>query len=197
MKKIMYMMRHGETLFNKRRKIQGWCDSPLTELGVRQALGARAYFEENGIEFTHLYSSSLQRCCDTLEYVTGKEEYRRDKDLREMNFGTYEGESEDLNPPSHIKETYFSNFGGETRDQVKERLSRACTKIMEREDHNQVLVVSHAGACYHFMRNYVDEKECNKQLKLGFSNCTIFKYEYENNNFTLVDVIRTKPVEEK
>ncbi|PET75326.1 hypothetical protein CN514_04190 [Bacillus sp. AFS001701] len=30
MKKTFYLMRHGQTLFNKRRKIQGWCDSPLT-----------------------------------------------------------------------------------------------------------------------------------------------------------------------
>ena len=33
MKKDLYLMRHGQTLFNVRRKIQGWCDSPLTELG--------------------------------------------------------------------------------------------------------------------------------------------------------------------
>ncbi|WRK52458.1 histidine phosphatase family protein [Coprobacillaceae bacterium CR2/5/TPMF4] len=30
--KDLYLMRHGETLFNQRRKIQGWCDSPLTEV---------------------------------------------------------------------------------------------------------------------------------------------------------------------
>lgn len=44
--KTLYMMRHGETLFNKRRKIQGWCDSPLTELGIRQAKGAKKYFQD-------------------------------------------------------------------------------------------------------------------------------------------------------
>jgi probable phosphoglycerate mutase len=27
-------MRHGQTLFNLRRKVQGWCDSPLTKLGI-------------------------------------------------------------------------------------------------------------------------------------------------------------------
>ena len=36
MKKDLYLMRHGQTLFNVRRRIQGWCDSPLTEL--RKAL---------------------------------------------------------------------------------------------------------------------------------------------------------------
>lgn len=35
MKKILYLMRHGETLFNVQRKIQGWCDSPLTENGKK------------------------------------------------------------------------------------------------------------------------------------------------------------------
>ena len=28
MKKDLYLMRHGQTLFNVRRRIQGWCDSP-------------------------------------------------------------------------------------------------------------------------------------------------------------------------
>ena len=30
-------MRHGQTLFNKRHLIQGWCDSPLTDFGIYQA----------------------------------------------------------------------------------------------------------------------------------------------------------------
>lgn len=33
MKKTLYLMRHGQTLFNKRHLIQGWCDSPLTDFG--------------------------------------------------------------------------------------------------------------------------------------------------------------------
>ena len=37
MKKTLYLMRHGQTLFNVQHKIQGWCDAPLTELGMKQA----------------------------------------------------------------------------------------------------------------------------------------------------------------
>lgn len=37
MAKIVYLMRHGQTLFNELKKVQGWCDSPLTELGKEQA----------------------------------------------------------------------------------------------------------------------------------------------------------------
>lgn len=35
--KTLYLMRHGEALFNRRHRIQGWCDSPLTERGRDQA----------------------------------------------------------------------------------------------------------------------------------------------------------------
>ena len=38
MKKTLYLMRHGQTLFNVRRKVQGWCDAPLTKLGIGQAI---------------------------------------------------------------------------------------------------------------------------------------------------------------
>ena len=90
-------MRHGQTLFNLRRKVQGACDSPLTQEGIRQATLAKNYFKENGIEFDHAYSSTQERACDTLEIITDME-YVRLKGLKEWNFGTFEGESEDLNP---------------------------------------------------------------------------------------------------
>ena len=30
----LYLIRHGETLFNTQKRVQGWCDSPLTENGI-------------------------------------------------------------------------------------------------------------------------------------------------------------------
>ena len=46
MKKTLYLMRHGQTLFNLQHKIQGWCDSPLTELGIKQAKVAGKWFKD-------------------------------------------------------------------------------------------------------------------------------------------------------
>ena len=70
MKKTLYLVRHGQTVFNVRRKIQGWCDSPLTELGRAQAGVAAEYFRSRGITFDHAYSSTSERACDTLEILT-------------------------------------------------------------------------------------------------------------------------------
>lgn len=186
MKKTFYMMRHGQTLFNVRKKIQGACDSPLTALGIKQATIAGDYFE--GIELDHLYSSTSERSCDTLEIVTkNRLPYTRLKGLKEMDFGLFEGESEDLNPQD--KSTFFLQYGGESREQVRERLVETCQNIMKQENHQTVLAVSHAGACFHFLRHWQDPSE---ELKKGFTNCCIFKYEYdsEDESFLLVDVIR-------
>ena len=70
MEKILYLMRHGETEFNVRKKIQGWCDSPLTEIGIQQAKIAGTFFSNNQIEIDHAYSSTSERASDTLEIVT-------------------------------------------------------------------------------------------------------------------------------
>ena len=59
MKKTLYLMRHGQTLFNVRRKIQGACDSPLTELGINQAKHVSQYFKD--IKLDHAYASTSER----------------------------------------------------------------------------------------------------------------------------------------
>lgn len=180
-------MRHGQTLFNVRRKIQGACDSPLTELGIEQANVASQYFEN--ITLDHAYSSTAERCCDTLEIVTKNSmPYTRLKGLKEMNFGVFEGESEDLHPRDReVFGTYFLDYGGESRAQVRERIVASCLEFMEKDDHTSVLAVSHAGACLQFLSAWQDPTE---ELKKGFTNCCIFKYEYENGNFKLLEVIR-------
>ncbi len=191
MKKTFYIMRHGQTLFNLRRKIQGDCDSPLTELGIEQAKIAKTFIED--IDFDQLYASTAERASDTLEIVMGEDaEYTRLKGLKEMSFGLFEGESEDLNPK--WKDGYdevFPKYGGESRNDVKERLKKTCIEIMEQDDHDTVLAVSHAGASYHFMRNWTTLEEQEKVFEEGgFPNCCIAKYEYNNKEFKYIEMIR-------
>ncbi|MED4226558.1 histidine phosphatase family protein [Neobacillus cucumis] len=185
MKKTFYLMRHGETLFNVRRKIQGACDSPLTDLGRKQAKIAGEYFK--GIPLDHVYCSTSERASDTLEIITNNQmPYIRLKGLKEANFGTFEGESEDLNPSREEYETFFVPYGGEHRQEVRERMVETCTDIMEKDDHHVVLAVSHAGACRNFLSVWQDTSDV---LPERIPNCTIFKYEYEDKKFKLLEII--------
>ena len=77
-----YLMRHGQTLFNTLNRIQGWCDSPLTEKGQDQARQVRAYFEKHGLTFDQYYCTTTERASDTLELATGRTDYQRVKGLK-------------------------------------------------------------------------------------------------------------------
>lgn len=186
MKKTLYLMRHGQTLFNVRRKIQGACDSPLTELGIKQAEHVRQYF--NTIQLDHAYASTAERSSDTLEIILqGKLPYERSKSLKERNFGTFEGESEDLNPTDReVHRSFFVPYGGEHASETEERMVNFLTQVMEKDDHHNVLAVSHAGASIQFMSRWIHPWSV---LKNKVANCTIFKYEYTNKIFKLVEVI--------
>lgn len=185
MKKTLYLMRHGQTLFNARKKIQGWCDAPLTELGIKQAKIAEKYFKDNNIVFDHAYSSTSERACDTLELVCDLP-YHRVKGLKEWNFGIYEGESEDLNPPLPYGD-FFVNYGGEGELQMRQRIADTLLEIMQKEDHKVVLAVSHGGACRGFMRYWQETSQVDQ--KGGLKNCCILKFEFEDNEFRLLEII--------
>lgn len=190
MKKDLYLMRHGQTLFNVRRKIQGWCDSPLTELGKQQALKAKENLK--GIPFDHYYSSTSERCCDTIELIIGDQYYKRLKGLKERNFGMFEGESEDLNP--HFDDFHyndlFPHYGGEYTVDVQKRLRETLTEVMEKEDHHTVLAVSHAGACMAFLSTVVDPQFAFSNG--GFKNCSILHFTYEDGQFEYIETLKTE-----
>ena len=100
----VYFVRHGQTLFNVLRRKQGFCDSPLTELGIQQVHRAGAVLRERGIEFDHFYSSPSERAVDTLQIVLAEigragAPFEMVKGLKEQNFGLFEGLTEDVNAP--------------------------------------------------------------------------------------------------
>ncbi|MCD7892383.1 MAG: phosphoglycerate mutase family protein [Erysipelotrichaceae bacterium] len=183
--KDLYLMRHGQTLFNVLQKIQGWCDSPLTEDGIKQAKAAKELLKD--IDFDHYYSSTSERSCDTLELITDKP-YIRLKGLKERYFSVFEGESEALNPPLDQYDSFFPLVGGETDKDVEDRMVSTLTDIMNKEDHQCVLAVSHAGACVSFLGKWSDAQKVMNQYG-GFPNCSILHFKYDNNIFYLEEVL--------
>lgn len=181
----LYLVRHGQTLFNVQHKIQGFCDSPLTDLGIAQAKIARQYLEEHAIQFDEAYSSTSERASDTLELLTDIP-YKRIKGLREWNFGSYEGEGEHLNPPLPYND-FFVQFGGESQKDVEKRMSDTLLALMQNTSGKNILVVSHGAAIANFYRRWAHTSHI-KQLK-RIANCSFFHYEYSTDQFILKEII--------
>lgn len=185
--KTLYLMRHGQTLFNQRHLIQGWCDSPLTELGIYQAQVAGNYFKKQGIHFDQAFSSTSERACDTLELVTeGKVSYQRIKGLKEWNFGVFEGESEDLNPALPYGD-FFVHYGGESQQELQDRIDYTIQELMKATTGNTILMVSHGGAIRNFAQAW--EKYQRTEIKTRMTNCCILEFTYSDGIFYLEEVI--------
>lgn len=126
----LHLVRHGQTMFNEKRVIQGWCDAPLTELGRAQAQRIGRYFKQVGIRFDRACTSTLTRTQETIACITDMP-YERLEGLREWGFGVFEGERVSLMPPFPWGEFYVP-FGGESQLQVRERVCRALEDAMGR-----------------------------------------------------------------
>lgn len=187
MSKTLYLMRHGQTLFNQRHLIQGWCDSPLTDLGIYQAQIAGNYFSEQGIHFDQAFSSTSERACDTLEIATnGQVSYQRIKGLKEWNFGVFEGESEDLNPALPY-EDFFVHYGGESQQELQDRMNRTISELMEQSSGGHY---SH-GITWSFNCEFARawKQHWRVDITSRMTNCCILKFTYSDHIFYLEDVI--------
>lgn len=183
--KQVYLIRHGQTLFNKQKKIQGFCDSPLTDLGIKQAEIARKHIDELGMKFDEAYSSTSERAIDTLKIITDID-FKTDKNLREWNFGELEGEGEHLNPSLPYGD-FFVQFGGEDEKEFQKRISHAIFNIVKNSKAENILIVSHGAAIAQF---YLTWEKYSDVKRMGrIQNCSIFKYTFQNDIFKLNEII--------
>ena len=181
----LYLMRHGETLFNVMDVNQGQCDSPLTENGIRQAEKARNWFQGQGVRFDTVYSSTAERACDTAEIVSGGMPYARRKDLKEIFLGTKEATPNRENP-AYPYGDYFVQFGGEGLDAFTRRIYAAVRDIAEQADGQTVLVVSHGMAIRRFLTALGAVPEAAGSF-LG--NCGIVRLTYADGEFKVEAII--------
>lgn len=193
----LYLMRHGQTYFNLWHKVQGATDSPLTEKGIEQAKIVGNYFKKHNIKFDKAYSSTAERASDTLEYVTGfsQHQYDRIKALKEWNFGSFEAQDDRLNPPLPY-EDFFVKYGGEDQNEVAKRMYTTISKIMSnaKEDDN-ILIVSHGGAIFNFFR--VAHFDMDEIRKIKFTNCSVAKIEFKDNEFKYITTLNPALKESK
>ena len=144
-----WYVRHGQTLFNKLDKMQGWCDSPLTEQGIKNAEEAREILK--GVPLNAAYTSTSERCRDTCAIVIEGRgiPVHEKKGLKEINFGTWEavpqGENEEQIAPRRAA-VHWEDCGGDSFESLRNRIIETYNAIYDEcSDGDNVLIVSHGG----------------------------------------------------
>ena len=189
MNTIIYLTRHGQTLWNIEKRLQGRGNSPLTEDGIERAKEPRDRIK--GMNIDVIYSSPIERALNTANIIKGDKniEVITDDGLMEMCFGDYEGRRTDEvmkeNPSWDIGlimkgNTILSAPNGENLAEVRDRVSKTMDRIIEENRGKTILIVAH-GITLKALMYYFKDDEVNDEV-MGQATLTKINID-ENNNF--------------
>jgi len=172
----LYFVRHGETVWNKENKICGATDSPLTELGIKQAEETGIKIKEQALSADAIICSPLSRARDTAKIIsdiTGIS-MREEPRLTEQNFGYYEGTPRDGEEFHQMKKHMALSFGGESTLKLAQRIYNLLDEITADKDHTYILVAHNGIArCVH---SYFNEMSNEDYADFRLKNCEIREY---------------------
>lgn len=182
-----YFVRHGQTQSNIEHTLQGWCDTPLTPLGIKQAITARERYKD--IEFLAVYSSPSKRAYETAHKLCPTHQVILLDGLKEMNFGRKEGCPEDFEGCHTSMERIeydWHRYGGETIEDLCKRMSQTLHTLVETysDKTGNILCVSHGFAILAVLRA-IDISAYHKYIKEGnfVQNCAALILCYEEGQF--------------
>mgnify|MGYP000898985733 CR=1 FL=1 len=149
----LYITRHGETIWNTEKRMQGHRDSDLSPLGLQQAGWIADRLRD--VSFDAAYSSPCNRAWQTALAICNTHNILpvKDQGLIEIGLGLWEGcQIDDVarNYPEQSRNfwakpsAYQPTEGGEHFQQVYHRVTRCVKHIVQKHPEQSVLLVSHA-----------------------------------------------------
>lgn len=153
MKTALLLIRHGETAWNAEHRIQGQLDIPMSPLGMLQAARLAECLSSEPVDA--VYSSELSRAWLTAAPLAARLglDVIAEPRLRERSFGVFEGLTLDEIAARHpaefaqwrARDLAWRPEGGESGQQLIERVLSAVADIVARHCGRTVALVSHGG----------------------------------------------------
>ena len=180
--KKLYLLRHGQTEFNVKKLVQGRCDSPLTDLGRKQAGMAAAWLKGHDVVPDKVVSSPLGRAMDTASLVATEllgPDAAVDpcEGIIERCYGSFEEGPHDALPTDVWDPGEdLAPFGGEGSKALQERMVATLTNLISTEDIETLLAVSHGSASRQFIKAAAPE---GFELPTKLPNCAIMIFNFD------------------
>ena len=158
---LIELIRHGETVLQKRKCYQGITDVPLSDEGRRKLMHSSKSPER-------VYVSPLLRTKETAKIIFPEAEQIVVPGLAEMDFGVFEGKSfEDLKDNPLYGAWVDGNClsacpGGESREEFVSRVTEAFSVLLEgarRAGESRIFIVAHGGTQMAVLSAFADEKK--------------------------------------
>lgn len=190
---ILYFIRHGETEWNVKKKIQGSTDIPLNDHGCEQAkmLAAQLVGQKEAGKFSAacVYTSPQLRAAKTAQAVAEALciPCIQIEGLREMCMGEWEGMNwrrvrkkyKDFYLEWNADRRFMKTPHGESYNDMLERVLEALSGILEQEKENNVVVVTHSAVVM-AVRCYINGDSFDEANMIG-------KYKTKNTEVAAID----------
>ena len=184
----VYLVRHGETVWNAARRIQGQSDSALTEKGEQQArqVGERA----KSLGITHVIGSDLGRTRRTAEIIADACgcSVTLDARLRELNMGVLE--QRPIDSPSEEEEGWRRSLvngtangripEGESMAELAARMQQALNACLALPAGSRPLLVSH-GIALGVLIGTLLGLPAHAERRLRLRNCSISRVDHQQS----------------
>jgi probable phosphoglycerate mutase len=194
--KEIYLIRHGETEYNKQGIVQGsGIDACLNETGLKQA---KAFFQKyQAVPFQKIYTSALIRTHQTVtEFIKAGIPHEVIPELNEISWGVKEGivpTTADSDYYTFILtqwqqgQTHLPVEGGESPEQVAQRLVKAIDKIIA-DPENLILVAMH-GRAMRILLTILTSQPLSQMDTFPHQNTCLYKihYHYEAGQFEILN----------
>lgn len=151
----IYLVRHGQTAWNKEEIFRGRTDVPLDETGLKQAELAGKYFK--GMEIYAIYTSPLSRALQTAQEIAQFYNLKVQPlpGIIDMSFGKWEGrphqeirENDKEIYRQWVEEPHLVRLpGGEGLDDVRVRAMAAMEEVIRNHPGKTLVLVSHRVVC--------------------------------------------------
>ena len=155
---VLYIVRHGETDWNKEHRVQGHTDIPLNDYGRHLAEETAEGMRDFTIDLA--FTSPLLRAKETARIILGDRDVPLidEKRIEEISFGVYEGlysTGEHRDPQSEAFSLFFSDTGryrapkgAETVEELYERTGDFLKELTKRQDLDgkHILISTHGAA---------------------------------------------------
>lgn len=194
----LYIVRHGETVWNSKKLLQGSEDIELNENG--RILAGKTGENLETVHFDKIYSSPLIRAYETACLIRGHRNIPiiRDDRLRELGFGVNEGKNfsnllaDESDPFHHFfnrPDLYVAPENGETIEALCLRAKEFLEMVIEPEASacRRVMIVAH-GAINKALMCHIKNHGIAQFWSGGLQkNCNVIIVKLEGNGYTVID----------
>ncbi|HQP91365.1 MAG TPA: histidine phosphatase family protein [Candidatus Omnitrophota bacterium] len=183
------LIRHGQTQPNIERTYSGWNDIPLNKTGIKQAKKVAKFLQ--GLSVDKIYCSDLKRCRQFAGIAFKGSAIETYKELREINFGAFEGLSHE-----EIMESFPEQYIAWLKDPLNKKIPKGedvknvmkrtigfLKKITKTAGHSTIAIVSHSGPIKSILA-YL--KRTKNFWKIDVNNASITVLEMKNRQFKII-----------